>query len=121
MRRKFTDFVWLRTFLVNQQHKLFEKKEHWEAELKKKEHVTEHQRKRFQFLEWFKFPELPGDTWAAFFGFGLFDDKLIENRKKGLNEFMRSCAMVRWIKENETFIDFCTNPDVEAVKAFVRI
>ncbi len=33
---------------------------------------------------------LPGDTVASFLGFGRFDDKFIEERRKGLQEFLNS-------------------------------
>merc|ERR1712232_612290 len=115
-RRRFSDFVWLRDHLINTQKKLFEKKRLWEEKLEEKKFVTQHQRKKYSHLEYCKFPALPGDDWATFFGFRNFDKQYIEKRRAGLDNFLKTLAHVEWIREDPGFVGFCTKGDLESVK-----
>lgn len=69
MRRRYSDFVWLR------------------AHLKKKMEESPKGRKKGGTI-----PNLPGDNISSLFGAGRFDDAFIEERRVGLEQFMNSVA-----------------------------
>jgi hypothetical protein len=54
---------------------------------------------------------LPGDTVASFLGFGRFDDKFIEERRKGLQEFLNSVTNHIVTRFEPRLRNFLTDPN----------
>ena len=81
--RRYSDFAWLKTILNEKLDK-------------EKEGGT--------------IAALPGDTVGSFFGFGRFDDAFIEERRKGLQEFLNSVANHIVTRFEKRLHSFLTDP-----------
>eukprot|EP01095_Lingulamoeba_sp_RSL-Kostka_P011349 TRINITY_DN4290_c0_g1_i1.p1 TRINITY_DN4290_c0_g1~~TRINITY_DN4290_c0_g1_i1.p1 ORF type:complete len:162 (-),score=45.59 TRINITY_DN4290_c0_g1_i1:206-691(-) len=85
VRRRYNDFVWLKNHLEQ-----FLNSKNWKRPVE-------------------KIPDLPGDTFASFFGWGRFEPDFIENRREKLEIFLNEVAnhpqcatdlgLIRFLKE----------------------
>lgn len=95
VRRRYSDFVWLRNHL---------KKKMEESPKGKKKGGT--------------IPNLPGDSFVSLFGPGRFEDDFIEERRKGLEIFINSVSNHVICRFEEALHTFLQDPSEDRFKQF---
>eukprot|EP01094_Clydonella_sp_ATCC50884_P023661 TRINITY_DN5733_c0_g1_i1.p1 TRINITY_DN5733_c0_g1~~TRINITY_DN5733_c0_g1_i1.p1 ORF type:complete len:161 (+),score=50.90 TRINITY_DN5733_c0_g1_i1:77-559(+) len=89
VRRRYNDFVWLRSHLDN-----MIRSKQWKRPVE-------------------ALPDLPGDTIASFFGWGRFEADFIEDRRKNLEEFINIIANHPQCCTDPGLINFLKVDDME--------
>uniref|UniRef100_A0A6B2LQ70 PX domain-containing protein n=1 Tax=Arcella intermedia TaxID=1963864 RepID=A0A6B2LQ70_9EUKA len=84
VKRRYSDFVWLRNYLTMRMEEKGKK---------------------------LSIPELPGDSWSSWFGPGRFEKEFIEERRVGLDQFMKSVANHPWARFEEGLHKFLEKQD----------
>eukprot|EP01096_Ripella_sp_DP13-Kostka_P005527 TRINITY_DN1884_c0_g1_i1.p2 TRINITY_DN1884_c0_g1~~TRINITY_DN1884_c0_g1_i1.p2 ORF type:complete len:162 (-),score=57.94 TRINITY_DN1884_c0_g1_i1:12-497(-) len=93
VRRRYNDFVWLRNYLDN--------------------YLTSREWKRP--VE--PLPDLPGDSFSSFFGFGRFEPGFIEDRRAKLELFINKIASHPNCNHEKGLIHFLTESNIQGSSA----
>eukprot|EP01129_Flabellula_baltica_P011919 TRINITY_DN5303_c0_g1_i1.p1 TRINITY_DN5303_c0_g1~~TRINITY_DN5303_c0_g1_i1.p1 ORF type:complete len:103 (+),score=26.91 TRINITY_DN5303_c0_g1_i1:235-543(+) len=86
LRRRYSEFVWLRKHLKSQ---------------------LDAKGKRLSL------PDLPGNTISSFFGPGRYEADFIESRRQGLESFLQSIVRHPWARFEKGLHSFLQDPDFE--------